>query len=212
MDAMEFFRRSAGLWRSQRTTHHLAFKRSELGESQIRVSVLLADDPAIIALCQLHQIDPEEAMGGCCVSWEGSLSWDNNGENHDGKTVFALVPDRENSRCGRLLRDFGYAEIVPVVGQYAVDEADALVLSTEYETMSSVERFWFAHPDVRVRTSVLKRWGGFSTASLCTEIRVDPEQSSSDQLISRETKATAPRNALELKPSTSKQVFSLLGW
>ena len=28
-DAMEFFQRSAGNWRSQRTTHHLPFRRAE---------------------------------------------------------------------------------------------------------------------------------------------------------------------------------------
>ncbi|NEO00234.1 MAG: phycobiliprotein lyase, partial [Moorea sp. SIO3I7] len=32
MDAMEFFQLSAGNWRSQRTTHHLAFRQAEKGE------------------------------------------------------------------------------------------------------------------------------------------------------------------------------------
>jgi hypothetical protein len=38
--------------------------------------------------------------------------------------------------------------------------------------MSSAERFWFAIPSLRMRTSTVKRFGGFSTATFCTEFRV----------------------------------------
>jgi hypothetical protein len=197
LDAMEFFRRSAGLWRSQRTTHHLAFRRAELGTSEIQVEALAADDPAITALCQLHDIDPALAAGGCRVSWGGSMGWDKEGENHEGNTVFALVPDGGNPRQGRLLRDRGYAEIVPVVGQYQMDDDGGLVLLTDYETMSSEERFWFAGPNMRCRSSAVKRFGGFSTASFCTETRIAAPG---------ETPATADASAL------GSNAPSFLGW
>lgn len=45
MDAMEFFQRSSGKWRSQRTTHHLAFRQAEMGSSDIQVITLDAKDP-----------------------------------------------------------------------------------------------------------------------------------------------------------------------
>lgn len=173
MDAVEFFRQSAGRWRSQRTTQHLAFRRSEVGDSEIVVESLEADHPDIIELCQLHEVDPSLAVGGSRVRWAGSMSWDREGEeNHEGKTVFAIVPDVDDPRQGRLLRERGYAEIVPVVGRFHMDEDEGLVLTTEYETMSSIERFWFAGPNLRMRTSTVKRFGGFSTASFCTESRV----------------------------------------
>jgi hypothetical protein len=170
--AMEFFNHSAGNWRSQRTIHHLAFKRSEVGDSDIKVVALEPTTEEILKLCELHQIDPSEAVGGCKVTWAASMSWDRDEENHDGQTIFALVPDADNPTKGRLLRDLGYAEIVPVVGHYHMDEGGGLVLETEYETMSSTERFWFAGPNMRIRSSTVKRFGGFSTASLCTELRV----------------------------------------
>lgn len=175
MDAMKFFEQSAGQWRSQRTIHHLAFKRSEVGDSEIKVVALTQDDPEIVKLCKLHEIDPSEAVGGCRVTWAASMSWDRDEENHDGQTVFALVPDRDRPAQGRLLRDLGYAEIVPVVGHYHMDAAGGLVLETDYETMSSSERFWFCGPNMRLRSSTVKRFGGFSTASFCTEMRVNPE-------------------------------------
>jgi hypothetical protein len=176
MDVMEFFQLSTGTWRSQRTTHHLAFKRAEVGESAIRVEAFAADHPQVIEICQLHEVDPNTAIGGAFVSWNGSMSWDrNDDENHEGSTVFALIPDADQPHQGILLRERGYAEIVPVAGQYHMDDEDGLVLTTEYETMSSIERFWFASPSLRMRTSTVKRFGGFSTATFCTEFRVADE-------------------------------------
>jgi hypothetical protein len=58
MDGMEFFQLSAGKWRSQRTTHHLAFRRAETGESEIDVATLEADHPQVVEICRLHQVEP----------------------------------------------------------------------------------------------------------------------------------------------------------
>jgi hypothetical protein len=171
-DAKEFFQRSAGNWRSQRTTHHLPFRRAESGGSQIEVEFLEAEDPKIREICQMHDVDPQSAIGGAFVSWDGSMAWDKDDENHEGTTVFALIPDATDPRKGKLLRERGYAEIVPVAGEYEMDEEDGLVLITEYETMSIVERFWFVNPNLRLRSSTVKRFGGFNTATFCAEARV----------------------------------------
>jgi hypothetical protein len=48
--------------------------------------------------------------------------------------------------------------------------------------MYSEERLWFASPNLRLRTSILKRFGGFSMASFCSEIRmggVQPQENAS---------------------------------
>ena len=176
MDVMDFFRQSAGQWNSQRTTHHLPFRRAELGGSAISVEALEAEDPRVVEICQLHDVDPALAVGGAYVTWQGAMAWDKEDENHEGSTVFALVPEADNPRQGQLLRERGYAEIVPVIGRYEIDGDGGLLLITEYETMSSIERFWFANPNLRLRTSVVKRFGGFSTASFCAESRpVEPQ-------------------------------------
>ena len=171
-DAMEFFQRSAGKWRSQRTTHHLPFRRAESGGSDINVETLAADDSKIIEICQMHDVEPNLAIGGAFVSWDGSMAWDRENENHEGTTVFALIPDPENHRQGKLLRERGYAEIVPVAGLYEMDDEDGLILITEYETMSIVERFWFVNPNLRLRSSTVQRFGGFNTATFCAESKV----------------------------------------
>lgn len=175
MDGKEFFINSAGKWISQRTTHHLPFRRAETGGSEITVEALAADHPKIIEICQMHEVDPSLTVGGAFVEWIGSMAWDRENENHTGTTVFALVPDTDNPRKGKLLRERGYAEIMPVVGDYHLDEEDGLVLITEYETMSIVERFWFVQENIRLRSSTVKRFGGLNTSTFCIEIRKQEE-------------------------------------
>ncbi|MEB3355577.1 MAG: phycobiliprotein lyase [Synechococcales bacterium] len=203
MNVMDFFQLSAGRWRSQRTTHHLPFRRSEVGDSEIFVEAYPADHPRVVEICNLHEVDPKLAIGGAFVKWQGSMAWDKEGENHAGDTVFALVPDEDNPACGRLLRERGYAEIVPVVGRYEVD-GESLVLITDYETMSSEERFWFPDPNHRFRTSTVKRFGGLSTASFCAESRL---QEGEDGTTAPDLSASQVQEA-----TASRPLYSTLGW
>lgn len=174
MDIVEFFQQSTGKWFSQRTSHHLAFKQSESGKSELKIEMLDKDHPEVIQLCQQYDMDPALALCGARVTWDGTMEWDE--EKHAGSTVLVPVADPENPQVGKLLRDMGYAEKAPVAGQYIMGEDDALTLITEYETMYTKERLWFESPNVRMRTSVLKRFGGFSMASFCSEIRMGGAQ------------------------------------
>ncbi|MGY6530465.1 MAG: phycobiliprotein lyase [Cyanobacterium sp.] len=181
MDGLTFFQNSAGKWRSQRTTHHLPFRRAESGGSEIQVETLDKENPKIKEICEMHKFDPEKSVGGSYVTWDGAMAWDKENESHKGETVFALIPETDNPRQGKLLRERGYAEIVPVAGEYYLDHDDALVLTTEYETMTIHERFWFVSDDVRLRTSTVQRFGGFNTATFCIEVREKPEDEKTTQ-------------------------------
>ncbi len=178
MDIQDFFAQSCGRWFSQRTSHHLAFKQTETGQSQLTIELVAVTDPAVIALCEQYECDPALASCGARVSWDGTMAWDE--EKHQGSTVLVTIPDAAGATTGKLLREVGYAEKTPVAGKYVMGEDGALTLITEYETMYSEERLWFASPNLRLRTSILKRFGGFSMATFCSEIRLGvtkpPEQ------------------------------------
>lgn len=180
MDIQEFFEQSAGKWFSQRTSHHLAFKQAENGKSNITIEMLSADDSEVAKLCQQYDINPQLALCGARVTWDGMMEWDGDGdadrEQHKGSTVLVPVPDPDKPNEGQLLREMGYAEKAPVAGRYIMGSDDALTLITDYETMYSEERLWFASPNLRLRTSILKRFGGFSMASLSSEIRLGVTQ------------------------------------
>lgn len=195
-DALSFFRLSCGRWRSQRSSHHLLHRRAEAGGSFIEVVEIAAADPRLIAIAELHGENPAGLVGGCRVTWNASMAWDKAGEAHEGESVFGLIPTDELGRCGLLLRDRGYAETAPVAGHFAMDERDGLLLTTGYETMASLERFSFAGPNVRLRTSTVE--GLSNTASFCVETRLldGPEPGA-------KTPAQEP---------VSKQPLSPLGW
>ncbi|MFO7630083.1 MAG: phycobiliprotein lyase [Prochlorococcaceae cyanobacterium] len=173
-DAISFFRLSCGRWRSQRSSHHLLHRRAEAGGSLIVVEELDAADSRLQAIAALHGQDPAALVGGCWVRWSGSMAWDKAGEAHEGESVFGLIPTDERGRAGLLLRDRGYAETAPVAGEFCMDEGDGLLLTTAYETMRSLERFVFAGPDVRLRTSTVE--GLSNTASFCVETRCHGDQ------------------------------------
>lgn len=174
MDIKEFFEQSSGKWFSQRTSHHLAFKQTESGKSNLTIEMLPADAPEVVKLCEQYEIDPASALCGARVAWEGTMEWDE--EKHQGSTVLVPIPDADKPNEGKLLREMGYAEKAPVAGSYVMGDDAALTLITEYETMYSEERLWFASPNLRLRTSILKRFGGFSMASLSSEIRMGVTQ------------------------------------
>lgn len=77
MTVMEFFALSAGEWMCQRTSHHLAFRRSEGGRSRLQIATLAATDPAVIRVCELFRVDPRRAVGAARVRWDGEQEWDN---------------------------------------------------------------------------------------------------------------------------------------
>ncbi len=207
-DALSFFQLSCGRWRSQRSSHHLLHRRAEAGGSLIVVEELLVDDPRLAAIAELHGQDPAGLVGGCRVRWSGSMAWDKAGEDHQGESVFGLIPTDERGRAGLLLRDRGYAETAPVAGHFHMDDRDDLLLSTAYETMRSLERFSFAGPNVRLRTSTVE--GLSNTASFCVETRCSDGDGASQTASTAATTATA--TAAEASSQEAAPPLSPLGW
>ena len=168
-DALSFFRLSCGRWTSQRSQHHLLHRRAEAGASFIVVEELLKGDERLAEIAERNNESVERIVGGCWVRWSGSMAWDRAGESHEDQTMFGLIPEDETGRRGLLLRDRGYAEKAPVAGQFRMDEENGLILTTDYEMMSSLERFWFAGENLRLRTSTVQ--GLSNNASFCMETR-----------------------------------------
>ncbi|MBE9115638.1 phycobiliprotein lyase [Lusitaniella coriacea LEGE 07157] len=172
MDITKFVELSLGRWRSQRSAHHLAFAHFEQVISTIDIVALDPNDPDAIALCKSNNIDPATAVAPFRMSWEGESDWDEN-EASQGTTVLVPIPDADNPAQGKLLRDRGYAETIPSIGQYCISENGTFTLSTEYDRATAEEKIWFATPNLRLRVSLIKTSAGSGvvTASFSSEIR-----------------------------------------
>jgi phycoerythrin-associated linker protein len=172
MNIREFVELSIGCWRSQRSGHNLAFQHFEEVRSEIEIIALADDDPAVLELCQTHEIDPSSALCPFQMSWEGESDWDE-GETMSGSCVLVPIPDADCSGEGRLLRSQGYAETMPAIGRYRLTEDDRFILITEYDRAAAEEQIWFANPNIRFRVSLIKTSAGTAvvTASFASEIR-----------------------------------------
>ncbi|MGC6482470.1 MAG: phycobiliprotein lyase [Synechococcus sp.] len=196
-DALSFFQRSCGRWRSQRSVHHLLHRRAEAGGSLIVVDDIASTDQRLHDLAVAHGQAPEAVVGGSYVRWSASMAWDQSEEGHDGETFFGLIPESDDGRSGLLLRTMGYAEKAPATSRFSMDSEDGLILETAYETMTVWERFSFLSPDIRVRSSTVQ--GLSNNASYCLECRVD----ATIDALAQVTPPTEPRAVASI---------SALGW
>lgn len=173
MDIQEFVQQSIGQWRSQRSAHHLAFRHFEAIESTINIVALTCEDPLVIDLCKAYSVSPEQVVSPFQMSWEGYSDWDEGEEALKGTSVLVPVPSQEQSNCGKLLRDQGYAETMAAAGDYRLMEDGTFVLTTSYDRAAAEEKIWFVNPNIRCRVSLIKTSAGSGvvTASFSSEIR-----------------------------------------
>lgn len=174
MNIQTFVEQSIGQWRSQRSAHHMAFGHFEAIRSTIEITTLAMDDPRVLALCQLHAVDPETITHPFHMAWEGESDWDeDNPEQMAGSCALVPIPDLHHPHKGRLLREQGYAETMPAIGDYHFTEDGTFVLVTPYERAAAEEKIWFANPNLRFRVSLIKTSAGSGvvTASFSSETR-----------------------------------------
>lgn len=166
---MDFFRKSEGVWLTQRTVHHFDAVADESGESKLHVQVVTADDDRIQQVCEPQGIDPAIAAGGASFMWQPHEA--NTAPNLDQAAVLVDVPDDETGRSGKLLRNQGYVEKIPVVSRYWFGQDGILTIDTEYETNQGQERCWFMTDDFRVRVSTVRMLNGVYLMTYCSERR-----------------------------------------
>jgi hypothetical protein len=165
---MAFFRKSAGTWFTQRTVHHFDVLADESGESNLIVTLIEKDDPRIIATCQQQGIELSAVAGGASFAWQDNL--DTEPPNADYAAILIDVPDTDG-RSGKILRDKGYVEKIPVVSHYWFGQDGILTINTDYDNNQGQERCWFITDDFRVRVSTVRLMNGISLMTYCSERR-----------------------------------------
>jgi hypothetical protein len=169
MTMMDFFRKSEGVWFTQRTVHHFDATADESGESKLHVRVIELEDSQINLICESQGIDPAEAAGGASFMWQSHE--DTQLPNPDHAAVLVDVPDDQSGRSGKLLRNQGYVEKIPVVSRYWFGKDGILTIDTDYESNQGQERCWFITDDFRVRVSTVRMMNGIYLMTYCSERR-----------------------------------------
>jgi hypothetical protein len=169
MTMMDFFRASEGNWFIQRIVHHFDVIADESGESNLIIQIFAADHPKVKAVCEQQGIEPTRAMGGAAFMWQANL--DDVPPNPDYAAVLIDVPDDESKRSGKLVRDRGYVEKMPVISRYWFGDDGILTINTEYDNNQGQERCWFVTPDFRIRVSSVRLVNGVNLVTYCSERR-----------------------------------------
>lgn len=172
MNITEFVELSFGQWRSQRSAHHLAFGHFEEVMSTIDIEPLAINDSRVLELCKVNNIDSNLALSPFKMSWSGESNWDEE-ETQEGSSILIPIPEPGDLTKGRLLREQGYAETIPSVGEYTIHEDGTFLLVTKYDRAAAEEKIWFATPNLRCRVSLIKTSDGkgVTTVSYSSEIR-----------------------------------------
>ncbi|MEM9217880.1 MAG: phycobiliprotein lyase [Cyanobacteria bacterium P01_F01_bin.150] len=168
MDIKGFFEQSCGKWFSQRTNQHLTYAQAEWGKSDVWIDMLTTDDPSVAQTCEKHGVDLANALFGITVKWEGFMGKDPN--KLSGQTVLVPVAEESESK-GKLLRHTTLPKSLLAIAQYTLDAEDVLTLTTEQDDVHVRERIWFASPNLRLRSSLLKRPNDVNTTTFYSEIR-----------------------------------------
>jgi CpeS-like protein len=165
---VDFFRKSEGTWFTQRAVHHFDDLDDESGESNLTIEVLSKDDPRVKEICESQAIDPELASCGASFSWQVNL--DVRDLSTRNAAILVDVPDTFGN-SGKLLRNQGYVESIPVVSRYNFTPEGVLTIDTDYDNNQGQERCWFITDDFRVRVSSVKMMNGINLMTYCSERR-----------------------------------------
>lgn len=153
----EFLESCAGKWFSQRTSYRLGAAQDwhQSDQTTLFVDFLAPDAPELQALIA----EQGAAIAGLQSRWEATPQ--------QPASTSLLVLLAEGNRLVHQRGDRRWQ------GHYQFEgDHRGLTLTTEQPDGQVEERFWFAHPNLRLRTSLIRDRAGLSRSSFYSEIRL----------------------------------------
>lgn len=164
--AIDFFRKSAGNWNSQRRYYSLN-KHEEPQEvtSLLNVSFVEQGAPELIELAKRHELeDLESIVCGTKVSWKSDYP-NQNRKPVNGSTVFGI-------QGNILYRDRGFATSKPVIAICSFPNVSTMALRTEYNGNVFEEEIKLIGTKYRTRQTIISRAGQEITIGQYLEKRI----------------------------------------
>ncbi|MBE9191508.1 phycobiliprotein lyase [Gloeocapsopsis crepidinum LEGE 06123] len=150
--AAEFFKHSAGKWRSERRYYTLPAGETKEMVSIITIQFLEPGCAELEQLAQLHQLDDATVLTcGAQVSWESTNSVSGKKESK-GTTLFGVGGTT-------LYRDRGFATTKPVTAEYYFSNPQTMCLRTEYKGSVFEEELKLIGSNYRTRQTIISRAG-----------------------------------------------------
>jgi hypothetical protein len=128
------------------------------------------EDDRVQKICASQDIDFTIASCGASFIWQAH-EVDGADPNPDHAAILVDVPHDASGRSGKLLRNQGYVERIPVVSRYWFGDDGILTIDTEYDNNQGQERCWFITDDFRVRVGTVRMNNGVYQMTYCSERR-----------------------------------------
>lgn len=162
----EFFRESAGQWRSERRYYTLPEGETKEMESLISIRFLERGCAQLQKLAQLHNLpDTDTLICGAEVLWN-STDILKGREESKGSTLFGAL--------GNILyRDRGFATTKPITAEYYFPNPKTLCLRTEYKGSVFEEELKLIGNKYRTRQTIISRAGEQIMIGQYLEKRID---------------------------------------
>lgn len=150
----QFLHQSAGHWHSQRRYYTLNSSNDPILEatSTIEVIFLSGDRPELIALQQLHRLNPAIPFDcGAKIIWTSTYT---NVERKplEGSTIFGI-------RNNLMYRDRGFSTSQPVVAKFELPQPNVMRLYTTYDGSSFEEEIKLIGTKHRTRQTIITKYG-----------------------------------------------------
>lgn len=150
----QFLRQSAGHWQSQRRYYTLNSNNDPILEatSTIEVVFLTGDRPELIALQQLHRLNPVTPFDcGAKIIWTSTYT---NVERKplEGSTIFGI-------RNNLMYRDRGFSTSQPIVAKFELPQQNVMRLYTAYDGSSFEEEIKLIGKKHRTRQTIITKYG-----------------------------------------------------
>ena len=166
----DFIDESIGEWKSIRSSHTLAFQEFENTNSSLIISYQNIESEEILEIKKRFTFSKDQSFA-IKISWRSISEWTNENKSQASQTILIFVPKDEYT--GTLIKDKGYAELIPSSSRYFMEDNKTFNIRSEYNATISEEKIWFLSNNVRSRYSVIKDKinNGILQTSHATEIR-----------------------------------------
>ena len=163
---VDFFRKSAGSWNSQRRYYSLNKNvEPQEVESKLEISFLDRGAPELIELAKSHELEDLEALVcGTKVIWSSNYT-NQNRKPVTGSTVFGI-------KGNILYRDRGFATPKPITAVYSFTNPNTMSLRTEYNSNVFEEEIKLISSKYRTRQTIISRAGEEITIGQYLEKRI----------------------------------------
>ena len=166
MDVKAFVHQSAGDWFTQRTFYKANNPNPDNGKANVVFTLLSVDHPEVQRLATALGQEANDTWLVLQSNWDTSVDWAK--PKVQGSSLMAFIPDAEKPEQAAV---FSLDVSNNLVRGTGIVDDDIFIISLQDGDIEIVERQWYGHENLRMRTNTVTGDYGVLQTSFYSEIR-----------------------------------------